>query len=91
MLIAHRVVESTVHLRGDDPMYELYSVTDYSMNLGHAAHGVGVLDTPTVNVIGYKGRGSSHDSSTTSTTGLLRECSEWHYHCVIASWILQTL
>ena len=83
MLIAHRVVESTVHLRGDDPMYELYSVTDYSMNLGHAAHGVGVLDTPTVNVIGY-GREEGHMTpAPLALQVLLRECSEWYYHCVI--------
>jgi hypothetical protein len=48
----HRVVKSTVHLSSDDPIHELYGVIDHPMHLGHTAHGVRVLDTPTVNVFG---------------------------------------
>ena len=42
--ISHRIVRSTVHLRGDDPPDELNGVVADAVDLGAAAEGVRVLD-----------------------------------------------
>ena len=46
--LTYRVVQSAVHFSCENISHKLDGVVDDSVHLGHTAHRVGVLDTPTV-------------------------------------------
>ena len=50
----HWVVQGTVHFSGDDSRHKVNGVVDNPMYLWDTSHSVGILDTPTVEMIGYR-------------------------------------